>query len=372
MAKPNRNHPPTAQLTEQGYQFLQYLATVSPCIELRWTVQKGAHSCYLPSANHERFPTPTQLQQILRETDGKNLFVTVNQLHPGCIARAPLLWNGKATSQNDITRITHLVLDFDPNRPSGVPANTQERQTAHNAAQWLADKLHNTYHWEPRAILDTGNGVQILYPIDLPNHPQTTQLLKQIIRTLNHYLQKRFPTVTLDEATTNPAQLTRVPDTTNAKGHEWEDRQHRTVKVTLLQPNTPTLNLDPIREKITTHTTNPYTNNTHTPTTTIQQHTHTHEYEHLAQTQTQLNTLNQILQLLQNTPCQPISITPYNNTIRIKLNQCPFNPNHTHGTAALFISTKGTTHFKCLHQSCQQYTTKDALTTIAQLTEPEH
>lgn len=220
---------------ETLYQFLQQWLAINTVVELRAMEspsRKFVQNAYLPSEPSEAF-TPCALRNLLESTDGVNLYVSVNRAHPGVICRSPLLWTpgGKGLNQQDITRITHLVLDLDPVRPAGIPSSDAEHRDALRAADWLIQALEKYYDARPRIVLDTGNGVQLLYPLDEPNSPETSRRVKSALAYLQRGLEKMFPSVKLDPATINPAQLTRLPFTTNAKGYPWGDRTHRTVRL---------------------------------------------------------------------------------------------------------------------------------------------
>lgn len=333
-----RENTPAFQLPDDQLetllQFLQHWAQINTLIELRGMespYRKQILVAYLePDPEYLNAPT---LAKLLRETDGVNLYVTVNAVHPGAIGRSPFLWtpSGKATGQSDITRITHLVLDFDPVRPSGVASNTSEHEQALHAADWLVRAVQRHYNRNPRLVLDTGNGAQVLYALDAPNTPETVRQLKGAIEYFQRGVEKQFPTVKLDPATTNPAQLTRLPFTKNAKGYEWKDRVHRTVRILAFEPNTEPVPLElwqppQTRTKPTQTTPNP-----HTPTE-----------------------LEPFLEQLRACGLEPLQPRPLQNDAwLIPLRRCAFNPSHEHGHQnPAVIYNHGKIGYKCFHSDC--------------------
>lgn len=320
------------------HRFLVQWIQINTVVELRQlgvNVSGGAQSAYL--IEDPQF-TAGLLGQLLSAVSGVNLYMTTQRVHPGCICRAPLMWvmGGKGVGAADITALTHLVLDFDPVRPAGIPASDQEHARAREASDWLIGAVQHKYGYTPRLVLDTGNGVQVLYALELEIGigPNTQARLKRVLEYLGTVLQRRYPDVQIDPAASNIAQLTRVPYSTNAKGYPWRDRVHRRVSVLEFEPSAAPIDLsvwdrtDPVPVPPETHGV-AYGHNDAVP-------------------------LDALVQRLRDAGLEPQSPRPTRNGgYIIPLARCAFDPDHTGGrqNPAAFWND-GRIGYKCFHTEC--------------------
>lgn len=334
---------------EALYAFLSDWLAINQVVEVRYLppangASQPVKSLYL--ALEERL-TPSSLHRLVNEVDGVNLYISTQRVHEGCICRAPLRWvtGGKGVGAADIVRLTHLVLDFDPIRPSGVPASESERARALEASDWLTQAITRKFGYEPRLVLDTGNGVQALYALDEAPTTETQQRIKAALDYLGEVLTRRYPDVMLDPAASNMAQLTRLPYSTNAKGYAWKDRVHRVVQVRQFHPNATPITLDPwVR------------------TPTSPNHAPTNEQPERGAVRAKRYTVQEVEVALHNAGCptRPHRRARNGSTI-IPLEHCPFNPDHKngHNNPAVFVSQDGHVGFKCFHTDCAHYTGRD-------------
>lgn len=164
------------------------------------------------------------------ETDG--VYLTLNQLHPGCIARARDHFRavrGKkqpTTSDKDVRRRRYLYVDADVDRPSGICSTDAEKAQAFAVAQ--AVDLYLSGHGFPHPIvLDSGSGAGLLYRVDLPAADETIPALLKV-------LDKKFSlpgSVKVDTTVGNAARICRLPGTVNGKGEDDHERPHRMARL---------------------------------------------------------------------------------------------------------------------------------------------
>ena len=118
---------------------------------------------------------------------GYALYVTLNEVNPALLARAAnrtrKVYREPTTSDNDILRRRWLPLDFDPKRPSGVSATDEEKLAAHRRALEVRDHLRER-GWPEPVVGDSGNGYHLLYPVDLPNDPESLGLIRGVMEGL--------------------------------------------------------------------------------------------------------------------------------------------------------------------------------------------
>jgi hypothetical protein len=156
------------------------------------------------------------------------VYVTLNPVVPALLARANnrLVQRPKHTTGDaEIARRRWLLLDIDPDRPAGIAATEDERQAAMILAADIEDILRSRGFSYP-LICSSGNGVYLLYRIDLPNNAETTETLKRFYVGLQTLLDGDYA-AHIDTGVFNAARLIRVGGTTNRKGDDTADRPHR-------------------------------------------------------------------------------------------------------------------------------------------------
>lgn len=155
-------------------------------------------------------------------------YVTLNPVVPALLARANnrLIQRPKhTTADSEILRRRWLLLDIDPDRPTGIAATDDEKQAASILAADVEDVLR-ARGWSYPIICDSGNGVYLLYRVDLPNNAETTETLKRFYVGLQTLLNGDYH-AHIDVGVFNPARIIRVGGTTNRKGDDTADRPHR-------------------------------------------------------------------------------------------------------------------------------------------------
>jgi hypothetical protein len=270
-------------------------------------------------------------------TEAKGIYVTLNPVNPALLARCAnrLAYAEKNATTNDqhILQRRWLLLDLDPDRPSGISAADNEKEAAHKKALQVYDYLKRR-GWAPPLVADSGNGFHLLYPIDLlcPDDGLLGKVLAAIAGRFDG------DGVKLDRSVHNPARIARLYGTLAAKGDNTRDRPHRLS--TILK--------SPLRVEVTGE---------------------------------QLCALLDDLQPLE--PAQPERAAARNDafdvegfltrygvevaerttesggTIKWRLKHCPFNHDHVDGEAAVFQYPSGKLGFNCFHSSCSGKHWKD-------------
>jgi len=131
-----------------------------------------------------------QLAETAARANAKGVvaYVAMNALSPQLIARASNRvqdWVKTTTSDADITRRTWLLLDFDPSRPRDTSSTDEQLELATEVATACRDYLREQGWAEPTGGM-SGNGVHLLYPINLPNTEEIKLLLKAALETVGN------------------------------------------------------------------------------------------------------------------------------------------------------------------------------------------
>ncbi len=173
-----------------------------------------------------------KLYSAIKQYDGKyNIFFTMNKPEDGIEARSVNRLKEYAQSTTTDTEIAYrkwVLLDLDPIRPSGVSSTAKELEQAEELSDKIQGYLSNSGFPEPVVAL-SGNGYHLLYPVDMPNDENSTTLIKDFLKALDH----RFSTkeVKVDVANSNAARITKMYGTVACKGDSTEERPHRRSRI---------------------------------------------------------------------------------------------------------------------------------------------
>lgn len=173
--------------------------------------------------------------------------VTINQVKDALYARAAARLvrglTGQSTGDSDIVGRQYVPVDFDPDRPSGVPSTKVEHDAAHARAQEFKAWCAREGLPEP-LIGDSGNGAHALIPVDLPadDGGLVHRFLLWVASEFGdgpptHVVHER-PHICVDISVSPAKQNWRVYGTVNRKGDSTEERPHRPSCIISL-PETP-------------------------------------------------------------------------------------------------------------------------------------
>src|SRR5207249_4472997 len=121
-----------------------------------------------------------------------------------------------------------LPIDIDPVRPAGISSTDQE----HDAATRLAHKISADLQaegWPSGITVDSGNGAQILFRIDLPNDESSAELVQRVLKGL----AQRYDSASMkiDLNVFNASRVWKLPGTLAMKGDHTDERPHRLARV---------------------------------------------------------------------------------------------------------------------------------------------
>lgn len=182
---------------------------------------KGTVSGYYD--NHDK------LIDDVTQYDGKYaIYVTMNEIKPELLNRSANClkpYVRATTSDSDIIRIKHILIDFDPIRKSGVSATDEEKESAWTLVEKVyAFLLESGF---PEGIIcDSGNGYHLLLAVNLENTREVVSIIKNFLLALDMMFSNNA--VAIDRTTYNPSRITKLYGTVAPKGQNTEDRPHRT------------------------------------------------------------------------------------------------------------------------------------------------
>lgn len=189
---------------------------------------------------------PESVDKLLSDLQEMNLldytiYMTLNPPQSACLARCDnRLQASPSTTTKDaeIDRIHWLHVDLDPKRPAGIQA-TQEEVTFAEVKM-----IEIQRYFAENGIVDpvlsfSGNGYNLDYRFDLENSKENVKLFKDTLK----FLSNKFSDEHLDVDTTtyNPSRIIKLYGCISRKGENTEDRPHRYSAVQSI-PDTVTVN----------------------------------------------------------------------------------------------------------------------------------
>lgn len=292
---------------------------------------KRTYSGYFTDAN-------TALRELYRlDLANANVYTTLNELNPACYGREQhdrFVFRPKATTADgDVTRFRVLMVDVDPRRPTGTSSSDAELQAAKDVGNRIYTFMGQQGFSKPiRAY--SGNGVHLLYRINLDNTEDNRDLIKKCLQTLDMLFSNK--TVAVDTANFNPARVCKLYGTLAQKGSNSAERPFRMARVVSQKDARLTSRdyLTKLAKMMPSEPEKPQYYNHYNPQTFdlegwMQKHGIAYKR------------------------------TSYSDGEKFVLDHCPFDASHTGKDAAIFRSRGGAIGFHCFHNSCAGKTWRD-------------
>jgi len=262
-------------------------------------------------------------------TGGAAVYVTLNPVDPQLLSRYSNRIEAFATAtttDKQVTRRRWLLIDLDPARPSGTSANNAQLDAAKAKARAVYAYLSGR-GWPVPLVAESGNGMHLLYALDLPNDDEATALVKAVLLALAERFDDAQTKV--DRAVFNAARICKLYGTVANKGDHTTAAPWRLS--TLLQtPARAVVTPEQLRGLI------PATTASAAPAAAAPVR------------QSGAFSLEGFL----SRHGLAYTTDRHDGSERFKLAACPFNPEHVNGEAAVFRKASGALGFKCQHDSC--------------------
>ena len=271
------------------------------------------------------------------ELPDEQIYFTLNEIDDGCYGRAQcekIIKSPKTTTNdNNITRRTWVLIDYDPVRVTGTNATEEEFELAHKKAQQVFLYLRKCGFSDP-VICKSGNGWHTVYKVDMPNTEEVRDMLSQFLQSIA--LMFTDEKVDIDETVFNAARICKLYGTTAKKGANLPERPWRMseivyvpseIKVTDISLFQAVANLLPKEEPKPTL---PYRGGGTNEPFDLERFLNEHNVQYKKET------------------CAKWT--------KYVLDHCFFNPEHKGKDAAIIQMASGAIKYTCLHNTCQQHT----------------
>ena len=266
----------------------------------------------------------------LGSVEGAQCYFVLNQIAGACYGRAQcerfIRKAKQTTTDNDIVRRRWVLIDLDPKRPAGVNSSDEELECAHRKALTVYKDLRQFGFSDP-VVAMSGNGYHLLYKVDM-EADGTKELIKSFLNCLS--VRYGDDKVDVDEKVFNAGRICKLYGTTAKKGANIQGRPWRKSELVLVPGTIGTTDIQVFSSYVDTFkvvmepVSRPASN-----------------YERF--------TLQGFMQKHGIRVYKEIHVS---DGIRYKLEECPFDPTHKNGDAALFESNDGKVGFNCFHNSC--------------------
>lgn len=280
------------------------------------------------------FRSADKLLKALKTVDTRdgNIYITLNYLQDALFSRQQcekFLVSKQSTCDHEVEGYEWLFLDFDPVRIAGISSTDEELKKAKDLANHVWQYL-DKLGFERPITATSGNGVHLLYRIELENRPDNVELIKNCLKALSFIFDT--DDVKVDTANFNPSRICKLYGTLAQKGANNVDRPHRMSKLLTdvhEVKKTPRIfleklaNLAPKAEAV-----RPEKYNNYSPKEfNLENWLNEHSIEY--------------------------SKKSWNDCTKYVLAHCPFDENHKSPDSCIIQQGDGAIGFKCFHDHCQ-------------------
>lgn len=272
-----------------------------------------------------------------QQLKGTNVYITLQAIKEACYSREQrdcFIVGASTTSDHDVEGYNWLMIDLDPERPSGVSSSDEELKEAKDLGNRIYKYL-KALGFEKPLLGYSGNGVHLLYKVSIANTKDRTNLIQKCLKALNLLFGNEK--VKVDCANFNPSRVCKLYGTLAQKGKSTEERPHRMSRILSTDSEykpTDVQYLEKLCEVIPKEPEKPQRYNNYKPS--------------------EFDLEDWLFKYGLN--YRKVSETEYDKYV---LDECPFDSSHKAPDASIFKFRNGAIGFKCFHNSCQGYSWHD-------------
>lgn len=283
----------------------------------------------------------TDIETILREIkryEKCNLYFTLNVIDPACYSREQhdrISTRPKSTTSDlEILGRKWCLIDIDCEKPSDTNSTDEEKELAKQVVNEVYKFLRDEGFEKP-IICDSANGYHLLYKQAMISNPQNTETMKNFLKVLDIYFST--DKVKIDCTTFNPSRICKLYGVISRKGSDTKERPQRESKI-LRVPQEVKVTPNEYFEKVASYLPKP------------EKRDRSNNWG--------ANSFD-LDEFIQKYNIKVRNIVTSHDYTKYILEECPFNSSHRAPDSAIFKMRDGSYGFKCLHNSCSQYTFKD-------------
>ena len=266
-----------------------------------------------------------------------NVYFVPNEIKESCYGREQhdkFVDGANATQDTDIASRQWILVDFDPERPTGTSATQKQVEIAKTKAGQTYRYLQEQGFSEP-IIGFSGNGYHLLYKLKMRNDESNKALLKKFLETLDIIFSE--DDVHIDTVNFNAGRVCKLYGTKAQKGSDTETQPHRMSYIAYVPKE-----IIPVQKTYIEKVANSIVTDEPKPTRYNGYNRNAFDLDEW------LNKYN-----------LHYRVASYSSGHKYILDCCPFNSNHKGKDAVIFKMSNGAIGFKCFHNSCSDKTWKD-------------
>ena len=277
------------------------------------------------------------LIQAIQPYDYCQLYFTLNKINEACynrIQRDNMVKGAISTSAGDIVGRDWCLIDIDVVRPSGTNASDAEVETAKRVANNVCNFLRDA-GFTPPVVCLSGNGVHLLIRQNMANTEKNTETMKKFLQVLDMLFSAGGAHI--DCAPFDPNRICKLYGCISRKGVNSPDRPQRLSTIVSIPEEikpTPNEYFEKVAAMLPEQEKPSRFNNYSVEKFDIEAFIAQHGIR-IAKRQR------------------------FSAGEKLVLEECPFCSEHKAPDSAIFVLDNGAIGFKCLHNSCQQYTWRD-------------
>ena len=283
----------------------------------------------------------TDIETILREIkryEKCNLYFTLNVIDTACYSREQhdrISTRPKSTTSDaEILGRKWCLIDIDCEKPSDTNSTDAEKELAKGVVNEVYKFLRDEGFEKP-IICDSANGYHLLYKQAMISNPQNTETMKNFLKVLDMYFST--DKVKIDCTTFNPSRICKLYGVISRKGSDTQERPQRESKI-LRVPQDVKITPNEYFEKVASYLPQP------------EKRDRSNNWG--------ANSFD-LDEFIQKYNIKVRNVVTSHDYTKYILEECPFNSSHRAPDSAIFKMRDGSYGFKCLHNSCSQYTFKD-------------
>lgn len=278
------------------------------------------------------------LLTAIKPYDNCNIYFTLNKIDDACYSREQhdriVVKPKSTTSDKEIIARDWILIDIDCEKPSDTNSTDEEKAAArligNQVYKFLSDEGFNE-----GVACDSANGFHLLYRCAMKNNEKNTETIKNFLQMLDILFST--DKVKIDTTTFNASRICKLYGCISRKGSNTKSRPQRESKIIKV----------PSEIKITP---NEYFEKVANMLPKKEQPNQSNRY---SQESFDIDEFIKKYNIQVRNTVQTSSYTKY------ILEECPFDSSHRAPDSAIFKMSNGSIGFRCLHNSCSQYTWKD-------------
>ena len=278
------------------------------------------------------------LEQLKRQNlKNTNVYIVLNEINKACYARYArdvFMEREQGTTDKEIIGRWWMLIDVDPDRPSGTSSTNEQVSKAKMKAQEVYEFLMQQGFSEP-VIAQSGNGYHLLFRICIRISDENNKVFERFVKTLNTLFSDGE--MKIDTTVHNPSRVCKLYGTLAQKGSNTEEYPHRMSRIEycpkVLIPN-PIEYFQKVCNIIPDKPDTPQRYNNY----------HGEKFDLVAWMQK--HGLH-------------YRVASASDGTKYILDHCPFDESHKGKDAMIFQGNNGAIGFHCFHDSCSDKTWRD-------------